>query len=565
MQRGAVNETGRSLESLGVGPLPVVNHFLERLRLEELFSRFLPDSDARRKLSPARALGVFVRNMILSRHPLYELAQWAGAWVPELLGLEAREVALLNDDRIGRCLDLLFEVDRARLATAFALRTIQEFDLALDVLHNDSTTVTFTGRYAPAAQRRGQRLLRILHGHNKDHRPDLRQLLFELTVSEDGAVPVLVGLHDGNVTDDQTHLPTWKALRAIVGRPDFIYVADSKLCVTATLIYITGQGGHFVTVLPATRKEEGWFKEWIQTHDVPWEEVWRREPVRRKSDPPDIFLGFESPLRSAEGFRILWYHSSVKHELDQDRRQARIRRAIAELEFLKTRVGARKLKTVESVQEAVAKILEETGAERWVEVAVHPGQRIEYRQAKPGRPGKNTPYRQDPKPHPQVAWRLKEEAIAWDSKIDGLFPLITDMKEATLQQVLLWYKFQPKLEKRFEQLKSVFEVRPVFLKSVARVEAYLLLYYMALTVEALVERELRRAMKAERIEMLPLYPEKRLCKAPTAERVLELLGGLRRHRLFESGREADRFHDELAPLQRKVLRLLAVPTRPYVE
>ena len=48
-----------------------------------------------------------------------------------------------------------------------------------------------------------------------------------------------------------------------MGRPDFIYVADSKLCVTATMTHINGQGGHFVTVLPATRKEEGWF--WVQS------------------------------------------------------------------------------------------------------------------------------------------------------------------------------------------------------------------------------------------------------------------------------------------------------------
>jgi hypothetical protein len=89
--------------------------------------------------------------------------------------------------------------------------------------------------------------------------------------------------------------------------------------------------------------------------------------------------------------------------------------------------------------------------------------------------------------------------------------------------------------------------------------------HFALTIEALVEREIRRAMQAEGIDMLPLYPEKRLCKAPTAERVLDLFAGLRRHRLFESGREVDRFHDDLAPLQRKVLRLLDVPTRPYVE
>jgi transposase len=378
-------------------------------------------------------------------------------------------------------------------------------------------------------------------------------------------VPILVGLHDGNVTDDQTHLSTWKILRGIVGRPDFIYVADCKLCVTATLTYITGQGGHFVTVLPATRKEEGWFKEWVQTHIVPWVEVWRRPPLRRRMDPPDIFLGFESPLRSAEGYRILWYHSSVKHEIDQEARQNRIRRATAEVEFLKTRVGARKLKTVQQVQDAVEKILKKTGVERWVEVGVQPGERTEYRQASPGRPGKNTQYVRDPKPQPQILWRLKDETIAWDAKLDGLFPLITDMKEASLQQVLLWYKFQPKLEKRFEQLKTVMEVRPVSLKSVARVEAYLLLYYMALTIEALIEREIRRAMKVEGIEMLPLYPERRVCKAPTAERVLELFGGLRRHRLTESGREVKRFHDEISPLQRKVLRLLGVPMNPYIE
>jgi transposase len=554
---------GQTLESLDVGPLPVVNRFLQRLKLQEIFAQHLPRSDARRKLVPGLALEVFVRNMLLSRHPLYELPEWAGRFVPELLGLEPGDMALLNDDRIGRCLDLLFQADRAKLVTAFTLRVIEGFGLELDVLHNDSTTITFSGRYRSPADRRGQRLLRITHGHNKDHRPDLRQLLFEMTVTEDGAVPVLVGLHDGNVTDDQTHLSTWKILRGIVGRPDFVYVADCKLCVTRTLTYITGQGGHFVTVLPATRKEEGWFKEWIQTHVVPWEEVWRRPPLRRKTDPPDIFLGCESPLRSAEGYRILWYHSSVKHEFDQEARQSRIRRAAAELEFLKTRVGARKLKTLQEVQGAVGKILQETDTLRWVEVEVQPGERTEYRQAGPGRPGKLTQYVQDPKPHPQITWRMKDDTIAWDAKLDGLFPLITDMKKASLQQVLLWYKFQPKLEKRFEQLKTVMEVRPVSLKSVARVEAYLLLYYIALTIGALIEREIRRAMKAEGIAMLPLYPEQRACKAPTAERVLELFGGLRRHRLSESGLEVNRFNDELSPLQRKVLRLLDVPMSPY--
>jgi transposase len=215
------------------------------------------------------------------------------------------------------------------------------------------------------------------------------------------------------------------------------------------------------------------------------------------------------------------------------------------------------------VEQAAQKILEQAQAQRWVQVTVEPGEEAVYRQAGPGRPGKNTQYRRQMRPKPRLTWKMREDAIAWDAKTDGLFPLITTEKEATKKQILLWYKYQPRLEKRFEQLKTVMEVRPVCLKSVERVEAYLLLYYIALIVETLMERQLRGQMKAQGIPMLPLYPEKRMCKAPTAERVLELFSNVRRHRLIVGEREDRRFHDELTPLQRRVLRLLGVPTADY--
>src|SRR5659263_518645 len=53
-------------------------------------------------------------------------------------------------------------------------------------LHNDSTTVTVTGNY-PAADGRARGGTAIRHGHNKDYRPDLKQLLFIRTVGGDGA------------------------------------------------------------------------------------------------------------------------------------------------------------------------------------------------------------------------------------------------------------------------------------------------------------------------------------------------------------------------------------------
>lgn len=80
---------------------------------------------------------------------------------------------------------------------------------------------------ARGAPRRGRPTLVITHGYNQDHRPDLKQLLWILTVSADGAVPVHFRACDGNTTDDQTHIHTWETVRRLVGRRDFLY-AESR-------------------------------------------------------------------------------------------------------------------------------------------------------------------------------------------------------------------------------------------------------------------------------------------------------------------------------------------------
>ncbi len=139
----------------------------------------------------------------------------------------------------------------------------------LSQLHNDSTTVIVYGEYKQnRSMRNGKTSLAPLRGHNKDFRPDLKQLLFTLTVSRDGAVPIHYKGYYGNTTDDKTHIQTWEALRRITGRSDFIYVADAKLCTREQMAYIAKEGGRFISVLPETRKECEWFKTWFRSHNV---------------------------------------------------------------------------------------------------------------------------------------------------------------------------------------------------------------------------------------------------------------------------------------------------------
>jgi len=70
---------------------------------------------------------VLVRNLCLEREPLYGLADWAGDLEPRLVGLAPGEAALLNDDRVGRALDELFDADRGSLLTDLVLAAISEF------------------------------------------------------------------------------------------------------------------------------------------------------------------------------------------------------------------------------------------------------------------------------------------------------------------------------------------------------------------------------------------------------------------------------------------------------
>src|SRR6516164_5909420 len=195
----------RTLNSRRVAALPILNRFLERLRLRQFLYDHLPHEDRRTRVPTATGLLVLLRNLLISREPLYGVGEWAARHEPELLGLSDTQVAALNDDRIGRALDRLFDANIPALALNVAAHAVREFDVSLDELHNDSTTITFHGSYESAERERTlrQRLrLAVTWGHNKDHRPDLKQLLYILTVTGDGAIPVQVRVESGNATDD---------------------------------------------------------------------------------------------------------------------------------------------------------------------------------------------------------------------------------------------------------------------------------------------------------------------------------------------------------------------------
>jgi hypothetical protein len=280
-------------------------------------------------------------------------------------------------------------------------------------------------------------------------------------------------------------------------------------------------------VLPRTRSEDKWFRDWIQTNQPQWTEAIRL-PGERIGDLPRVWSVFLSPLPSAEGYRIIWVHSTVKATRDEHARRSRIEAGAAAIDALNTRLAGPKtrLKTRAAVEQAAAPALVEAGAARWLQVSI--GETVEesFRQENRGRPGTQTRYRRTTRSRYTVTWTTRDETIAYDAASDGCFPLVTNTRDLSETEVLVAYRYQPNLERHHHLLKSVQDADPIWLRDPARIEAIFCCQFLALLVGALIERQIRNAMHAANTNDIPLYPELRACEAPSAERILAVFADL---------------------------------------
>jgi transposase len=557
-----------TLRTERLGPLPLVNHFLARLDLAALLARHVPTGDRRVTMPYAAGLGVLLRSIVVEREPIYRQGETLRTFAAGLYGLAATADVRVGDDQLGRALDRLFDADRAALLTEVVVAAGRRFRLRFAQLHNDSTTIRFCGQYRRSQrgrQLRGRPEPWITYGYSKDHRPDLKQLLFILTMSADGGVPVHFRCADGNTNDAETHRQTWDTLRAVAGRADFLYVADSKLCAREAMDHLDRHGGRFVTVLPRARLEDSEFRRWLQTHEPAWELVWDRPNPRRKGGPRDRWYVYRAPLPSREAWPVIWVRSALLALRQEQTRRERLAAALEALTDLQRRLRSprSRVRAAHELDKKIEAILEQHQVRRYLTVRRTARTEQRFRQMRRGRPGPDTPYRKTTRRHPDLEWRLEDAALAYDRKSDGMYPLLTNDKTLTPAQVLEAHKGQPTLEKRFQQTKTVHELAPVFLKNPGRIEALFTLYFLGLLVQALIERELRTAMRRARITELPLYPEERRCKRPTTEQVLRLFSHLERHVLLRDGRPVQVFHPELTDLQKQILTLLGVPLRLY--
>jgi len=66
------SDSAPALASFSLDALPVINHFLEPLDLSTVLEAYLPPPHPRRRVPPVQAIGLLLRNLLLSREPSTE-------------------------------------------------------------------------------------------------------------------------------------------------------------------------------------------------------------------------------------------------------------------------------------------------------------------------------------------------------------------------------------------------------------------------------------------------------------------------------------------------------------
>ena len=559
---------GLELRSYDVGALPLLKRIVERMQLQRILGEHLPKDDSRTELPTVTALLVLFANLLLAREPIYGVGEWAALFPPDLLGLREQDLSRLHDDRLGRSLDRMFEGIGPALIMAVVRHVIQVFAISLEELHNDSTTVSFYGAYDEAGQeseQRGRPTHAITWGHSKARRPDLKQLLYILTVTSDGNVPVFFTSASGNTVDDTTHIGTWDLLYELIGHADFLYVADCKLASRENLSHIAQRDGRFVTVLPRGRSEDIAFRQRLRAAPSVLKWTLLYALTNKHGYIIDELFACGDDHVHSEGYRLLWYRSTRKAEQDKSRRARLIQKATAAPSDLRQRLQGPRTRFHErsKVEGAVAEVLTEAEASSWLLVEIEEKEEETFRQATRGRPSEQTKYLKEMRSRFTLTWKLNVEAIAEAEREDGVFPLLTNDRKLSATEVLRAYKRQPLLEKRFSQFKTDFAVVPVYLKNVSRIQGLLAAYFFALLVQTLLERELRQAMARAGEATLPLYPEDRPCARPTTHRLIEVFASIQRHEVRVGDGEPQVMVTKLTTTQRSIIRLLGLDPRTY--
>ena len=502
--------------------------------IDMINARLVPDEQE--VITPGEAIaGMILNGLGFANRPVSLTPQFFANKPLDLLFREGLCAEMFNRFKLGRTLDEAYAYGCDLLFHELALAVCAHEGIDLRFNHLDTTSFALSGVYVPDSD---EQAITITHGYSRDHRPDLKQAVLELLVSQDGGVPFVSKSWDGNTSDIAVFQERAQALMAVfqnASSPRYL-IADSKLYHEDNAPNLQKLG--FITRIPNTL---GAVSQVIAPA-LTWD-TWQ---------PFDDATRYQCIALCHYGMAQRWL---VVHA------QAALERAEATVTKAKQReaeaiekplfhLQATRFPTPEVAQDALA-----TLAKRWTYHQVESSTLIEHkRYAGKGRPTPSTPLKAI-EWHIQARVRPDQETLGYHKHVKACFVLGTTIGVSQLSDaaVIAAYKSQSCVEGGFRLLKApLFFVSSLFVKKPSRIEGLLMVMTLALLVYSVAQRRMRQQL-ARRNETVPNQIHQPTA-SPTLRWVFQLLEGIHRVRVTVQGQVHDLI-EGLNEVQINILRL----------
>ena len=359
----------------------------------------------------------------------------------DLLGIADDKV---NDDRLYRALDQLLPY-KPLLEIHLQKRLGRLFGLEYDLLLYDVTSTYFEGQAAanPQAQR----------GHSRDHRRDCKQVLIGLVVSRDG-YPLGYEVFAGNRHDSTTLREIVQRMEDVYGRQGRIWVLDRGMVSEAHLDWLKERGSRYIVGTPRSRLKQ--FAPAVR-HGV-WEVLREGLEAQRCAD-----------ATSSETFIVC--RSAARASKEQAMRERFVARIVAGLRKIRAACRRRRC-TVGPIERRVGRLLGQNArAAGLFRVTVEPAADGSAR----------------------IRWRRRNATQAWALASQGCYVLRSNVADWDAEELWRAYMHLTDAEAAFRIHKTELRVRPVWHQLASRVQAHLLVCFLAYALRKTLEGWMTRA------------------------------------------------------------------------
>lgn len=491
------NRTVRRRTIRLLGSLPLIAQFARRLQIQRTIDRLCP-SRSNASLTHGQVALAILANRLTQPKAMYQILAWAQKWgVRETWGIAPEA---LNDDRLGRCLDALApQMDAVQ--GEILVSAVWQFDLDLSQVHWDLTSVVLQGEYPPEEQ--AKEYPKPAYGFGGE--AGCQQLRVGECVTHDGGVPIWHHTFDGNQADVGTVVAQMEALRGQILLPECLVIGDTKLLSDTVIVKLRGQDLHFLAPLPHSGELDA---EFLSLSPGGWEQLAyvSQRQERLAEGERTQYLGQEVPWEwthpttgKKEVFRRLYVISSEERATCRKVRGQQMARAEAELAQIQVGLGKRQLKTGAQVEARVLAVLSKRRVADLYRVAV-----------------------QEQEDVPTLTWEVDAAALQRAEALDGYYVLLCSWpkEKATASELLVRYKQEGVIERRFSDWKGPLRVRPVFVTNNARMAALVLLLHLSLMIYCLIEREARRRLAEQGRTKMERLLAGHVAAVPTGENLL---------------------------------------------